>query len=307
MTTRTTVRRGVVALASAGALLALAVPTAAGPAFPDVIALPDGFAPEGIAVGSGHTAYAGSLADGTIVAVDLRSGEVTALTAPAGVPAVGLTTAPGGKVLYVAGGPEAEVRAYDTRSGDLLATVATPGAGFVNDLVVADGVVWATDSFGASLHGLPVDGEGVPTGAVETLPLTGDFTPTGGFNLNGIAATADGGTLVVVQSSTGTLFTVDPSTGVTNAIDLGGDDVANGDGIDLRGRDLLVVQNRQNLVTTVRLAPDLSSGEIVSSVSDPDFDVPTTIDRSGSRQYVVNARFGTPVTPDTAYTLVRVG
>ena len=48
-------------------LLTVATPVAArSNVYPDVIALPDGFFPEGIAVGTGNDVYAGSLANGAI-------------------------------------------------------------------------------------------------------------------------------------------------------------------------------------------------------------------------------------------------
>jgi hypothetical protein len=60
--------------------------------FPETVPLPDGFQPEGIALGIGHTAYVGSLAGGAIYAVDLRTG--TGSTLVPGLPgtlfAVGL-------------------------------------------------------------------------------------------------------------------------------------------------------------------------------------------------------------------------
>ena len=43
--------------------------------FPEVISLPDGFRPEGIAVGNSSTFYVGSLANGAIYRGDLRTGE----------------------------------------------------------------------------------------------------------------------------------------------------------------------------------------------------------------------------------------
>ena len=42
--------------------------------FPETIPLPTGFQPEGITLGNGPTAYVGSLADGSIYKVDLRTG-----------------------------------------------------------------------------------------------------------------------------------------------------------------------------------------------------------------------------------------
>jgi hypothetical protein len=53
----------------------LALTMGAAPAFPDSVPLPNDFAPEGIAVGTGSTFYVGSLVDGDIYRGDLRSGE----------------------------------------------------------------------------------------------------------------------------------------------------------------------------------------------------------------------------------------
>jgi hypothetical protein len=44
----------------------------------------------------------------------------------------------------------------------------------------------------------------------------------------------------------------------------------------------------------------------VRTISDEDFDVPTTIARVGKSLYAPNARFTTPPTPDTEYDVVRV-
>jgi len=56
----------------------------------------------------------------------------------------------------------------------------------------------------------------------------------------------------------------------------------------------------------VQLSPDLTSGEIVDTITSSNFRVPTTIARFGDSLYAVNARFGTPPTPDTEYEVVRV-
>ena len=45
---------------------------------------------------------------------------------------------------------------------------------------------------------------------------------------------------------------------------------------------------------------------MVNTITDPNFDVPTTVGVFGSSLYAVNARFTTPPTPDTTYTVVRV-
>jgi hypothetical protein len=142
-------------------------------------------------------------------------------------------------------------------------------------------------------------GNGGALGNFRTLPLTGDFTPAGGFNLNGIDATANGKTLIAVQSNNGKLFRIDPQTGVTRLISLGTESVPNGDGILLTGKTLYVVQNQLNRVAVIALSPDLASGRVVTRLADPDFAVPTTIDDHGRRLYAVNARFGI-ANPSTA-------
>ena len=141
-------------------------------------------------------------------------------------------------------------------------------------------------------------------GPVTTVPLTGAVSFVAGFNANGIDATANGKTLVIVQSNTGKLFTVTP-TGVTKEIALGGASVPNGDGILLEGRTLYVVQNALNQIAKIRLAPNLTSGRIVATIKDTDFDFPTTVDSFGNRLYAVNARFSTAPTSSTPYQVVR--
>ena len=49
--------------------------TAVAETFPNLIALPDGFQPEGVVVGNGLDIYAGSLATGAVYKADLRTGQ----------------------------------------------------------------------------------------------------------------------------------------------------------------------------------------------------------------------------------------
>ena len=129
----------------------------------------------------------------------------------------------------------------------------------------------------------------------------------GQFNLNGIVATPSGKTLIAVQTFSRKLFLINPSTGATKAIDIGTYDLVNGDGLLLHGPTLYVVQNRSNKVAVFRLSPDLATATFVRAITDPDFDVPTTIDRAGARLYVVNARFGTATPTDQHYDVVKAG
>jgi sugar lactone lactonase YvrE len=175
----------------------------------------------------------------------------------------------------------------------------------MNDVAVTKRAAWFTDSNRAVLYKLPLARNGRPAAAAQVVPLSGDFQLEAGFNLNGIDATPNGKTLVVVQSGTGKLFRV-TAAGVTTEIDLGGATVMNGDGILLLGRTLYVVRNQDNQIAVVQLEKGFASGRLTRTITDPDFDVPTTIGRLGKRLYAVNARFGTTPTPSTEYSVVQV-
>jgi sugar lactone lactonase YvrE len=300
-------RRLAAIVVAAGAVAFGALPAAGGPTFPERIDLPPGFAPEGIAIGRGHTFFVGSIPTGAIYRGDLRTGEGAVL-----VPAAASRQAIGVEVdtknrLFVAGGPTGRAFVYDAGSGALLAEyVLTTSPTFVNDVVVTRDGAYFTDSLQQQLYRVPLGPGGELGATVETIPLSGDIAFVAGFNLNGIDATPSGRTLVVVQSNLGKLYTVDPRTGIADEIDLGGETVTAGDGILLDGKTLYVVRNQQNRIAVVRLAPNLGSGTLVTHVTHPDFSVPTTIAELGKRLYAVNARFGTPVTPTTPYWVTQV-
>ena len=279
--------------------------------FPEVIALPNGFRPEGIASGRGNLLYAGSLATGAIYQADARTGEGSLLVGPQeGRVSVGLEFDQRTGYLFVAGGPTGSGYVYDTRTGaDLGAfTLATGSPTFINDVAVTRDAAYFTDSSQPVLYRLPLGPGGKPTsGEVEVLPLSGDFEfVPGAFNANGIEATPNGKWLIVVNTATGSLYRVDAATGAATLIDLGGASVPNGDGLLLEGNTLYVVQNFLNQIAVVRLKANFTSGAIVQTLTDEDFDIPTTVTRAAGALYAVNARFSTPPTPDTEYWITRV-
>ena len=294
-------------------LLAAALPAAASSAFPDVIHLPTSFQPEGIAIGNQHTFYAGSLADGRIVAGDLRTGEVEVLVPGAeGSMAVGMSHDSRTGYLFVAGGLDGEGRVYDTRTGALVAAYPMMSGGqfgdFINDVVVTGNAAYFTNSFAAEMYRVPLGSAGSLVGTeAEAIPLSGDWLQVPGpfvFNANGIEASPNGKTLFVVSSVGQAVYTVDPSSGAAARIDLGGA-LPNGDGLVLAGKTLYVVQNQLNQVAVVRLSSDLRSGVPGEPITDPSFNVPTTAGLFGSSLYGVNAKFGTPPA-GTPYEVVRV-
>lgn len=289
---------------------ALAAARAAAP-FPDRIPLPAGFLPEGIATGPGPTFYAGSRRDGAIYRGDLRTGAGAVFVAgEAGGVAVGLEYDQRRRRLWVAGGATGTVSVYDAASGARLARyrLTGPGGAFLNDLVVTRDAVYVTDSNDDVLYRLPLGrGGALPApDAVGTLPLGGAYQQVPGFNANGIEASPDGRTLLVVNSATGTLYRVVAATGVAAAVDLGGATLTAGDGILRAGRTLYVVRNRLNRIAVVRLGGDYATGVVARELTSPAFDVPTTVAAFGGSLYAVNGRFTTPPTPTTPYDVVRV-
>jgi sugar lactone lactonase YvrE len=293
---------------TAAVLVSMVIPVSlqAAGAFPDLVALPNGWRPEGVAVGRGHDLYSGSLATGAVYKADLRTGDGAVLVPPhAGRVAVGLKVDNRGRI-FVAGGPTGHGYVYDADGGDVADYTFAAAPTFVNDVVVTRTAAWFTDSFRPVLYRVAIGDGGELATTAEIVPLSGDFQPVAGFNINGIDATPDGTTLVIVQSATGKVFAVDPVSGDANEIELDGGNAAFGDGILLHGTTLYVVQNQLNRIAVVELAADLGSGAVVGHMVDSDLDVPTTIAKFGSTLYAVNARFSTPPTPATPYQVVAL-
>jgi sugar lactone lactonase YvrE len=284
-------------------LTAVGAPASASPGhrFPATLGLPDGFQPEGIAAGPGPVAYFGSRVDGDLYRVHLRTGRGEVFSRGPGTPSLGLKTDRRGR-LYVAGGTGGDARVVDTRTGAVLASYRfATGTTFVNDVVLTPGTAWFTDSRNPVLYGVTRHGDTV------RLPLSGDYVHQVDVNNgNGITRTPDGRALLVVQSATGLLFRVDPGSGRTRTVDLGGYVLTNGDGMLLEGRTLYVVQNRLNRIAVLRLDRAGARGRLVGTITDPRFDVPTTVARFAGRLYLPNARFTTPPTTQTTYTAVAV-
>src|SRR6186997_270141 len=135
--------------------------------FPDVIPLPNGWQPEGIAVGNGTTFYVGSIPTGAVYRGDLRTGKGTTLVQGAsGRAAIGVEFDRGR--LFVAGGSTGKGFVYDARTGALVRELQLAiggGATFVNDVVVTKRAAWFTDSNRAVLYRLPLTKNGRPAAA----------------------------------------------------------------------------------------------------------------------------------------------
>ena len=302
-------RRSLLALLLVALSLTLIGGTSAAP-FPGGIPLPDGFQPEGIASGNGTTFYVGSIPTGEVYRGDLRTGEGEVIVEPpAGRNAIGLKfDAPTGW-LFVAGGPTGSAYVYDAETGATISAIQLETLmSFINDVVVTKDAAYFTNSFQSILYKVPLESiaESPTMPDVIKIPLSGDYQSVPGFNANGIAATPNGKSLIIVNSTVGALYRVDPNTGVATRIDLGTGSVLNGDGILLQGKTLYVVQNFFNQIAVVELNSKFSAGTIATTITSPLFRIPTTVARFGSTLCVVNSRFDTPLTPDTEYEVVCI-
>ena len=311
----------IVAVVSIGLLGSNAI--AAGKNFPDEIDLPDGFFPEGIAIGRGTDFYVGSLANGSIYKGDLRTGEGVVLTDEAGQFATIGIEVDNKERIWVAGGPYGTGRVYDGSTGELLAVYEFTGPfeSFINDVVVTNEAAYFTDSGTAEDNPNPggfwFAGEPrlfvVSLGSDQTLPDPADPAavstlmtnlPDIGFpNLNGIETTPGGANLVVSHTSAQALFTVDPASGNGSPINTDVPPLLGADGIIRRGNTIYVVENAAAQISAVKIAPDGSAGTRTAVYSVEGSETPTTAGLFGNALYAVDAKFGTM---DDPYKVFRV-
>jgi len=277
--------------------------------FPTTITLPDGFAPEGIAI-SGSFAFLGSRATGSVYKADLATGAGAIIYTGPGTPSNGLKIDSRGRA-FIAGNTGGDIRVISTSTGELLASyqVTAAGASFLNDVILFNGAAWFTDSFSATLYKLPIASDGTLPSSVDdivALPLTGLTITAGTVNINGITTTPNGKSLLIVQSNTGLLFKVNPSTGVATQVDLGGASVINGDGLLLDDCTLYVVQNRSNAVEVFTLNKAGTVGTLTDTITNDGFAIPTTVASFRSRLYIVNGKLTTPITAAEPYNFIAI-
>lgn len=303
----------------AAALLVLGV-AAAAPAVagaseggqPDVIALPNGWRPEGVA-SQGRWLYAGSIPTGDIWRADRTTGQGSVfIDAPTGRAAIGLEVDEARGWLWVAGGGSGKVFVYDLKTGADVATLTMPVPGaatFINDIQVNRDAAWVTDSANAVLYRVPLARHAI-AGPAARVPLGGAWKQVAGTNANGIVDTPDGKALLMVNTTSGVLYRVGFD-GVAEAVTVEGapnglGTLPNGDGMYRRGDTMWVVQNRLNRVVQVDLGHDGRQAEVEQVLTDSRLDVPATVTVSGGSAYAVNARFGVPGPDTAAYSIIRL-
>ena len=157
---------------------------------PDVIALPNGFQPEGIATGqAAHVLRRLARHRRHLQGQPAHAARATILVegAPGGRArrprATGLKVDRRGR-LFVSGADSKHIRVYDARTGDELRDYfARHDAGFINDVIVTKQGAYFTDSNNPRLYFIPFGEERRARRRCSTIPLTGgDFDTDPGFN-----------------------------------------------------------------------------------------------------------------------------
>jgi sugar lactone lactonase YvrE len=260
--------------------------------------------PEGIAYDPARgVVYTGSALTGALVRIDVKTRQSEPVT-PAGalVPA-GSTTFPavlGMKLdaanrLWVAGGRTGRMFLIDAANGRVLKQfeVPSPAGSLVNDVALVGTTGYFTDTRTPTLW--RVEARGDQIGELEPW-LRFDGTPLqydSSANLNGIAATPDGRSLIVVQMGKGLLFRIDVASKTVAPIDTAGADLTGADGLVLDGRTLYVVRQPAAEIATVALSEDLTKGTVTSRFKDTQLAWPATAAKVGDRLLVVNTQFNT--------------
>ena len=158
-------------------IAAVVAAPAAARQYPETIALPDGWGPEGIAAGFGNQFFAGSRLNGGIYRGNLKTGKGDVLVPGAtGGAATGLKVDRRNR-LFVSGAGTGTARVYKAGSGKLLreyALHATPRT-FINDVTLTRRAAYFTDSVQQQLYVLELGRHGKLPAQAKTLPLKGDL------------------------------------------------------------------------------------------------------------------------------------
>jgi hypothetical protein len=162
---------------------------------------------------------------------------------------------------------------------------------FLNDVVVGpDGAACVTDSVTPRVFRIDrEDGDWEATlwsDAAAAIPQE-----PGAVGLNGIEVAPDEESLVVAHSAAGQLWRLDLETGMPTRVDTGSVLLTQPDGLVVRGDALVAVRNRAHVLTSLRLADDATSAELLAEVGTDAERVFTTADVVRGRLLLVDSQF----------------
>lgn len=282
--------------------LAFATGTATAQVAPTVLPLPEAAAyPEGVTVDpTSGAVYTNSANTGVVVRLDPETGATAVVGDPLNRAearpdkpmsvALGLKADGEGR-LWVAGARTGSMHVVDIATGRRLARFTTPeGPSLINDVALTSEAAYFTDTLRPVLW--RVSRDAVTDAALEPwLSFEGTALRYGEEpNLNGIAATADGRYLIVVQMKAGRLFRIDTRTREVAAIDTADVALDGGDGLVLDGRRLYVVRQWAGEVVALDLSPDFATATEVKRISPSELAWPATAAIRGDRLIVANSQ-----------------
>lgn len=282
--------------------LAFATGTATAQVAPTVLPLPEAAAyPEGVTVDpTSGAVYTNSASTGVVVRLDPETGATAVVGDPLNRAearpdkpmsvALGLKADGEGR-LWVAGARTGSMHVVDIATGRRLARFTTPeGPSLINDVALTSEAAYFTDTLRPVLW--RVSRDAVTDAALEPwLSFEGTALRYGEEpNLNGIAATADGRYLIVVQMKAGRLFRIDTRTREVAAIDTADVALDGGDGLVLDGRRLYVVRQWAGEVVALDLSPDFATATEVKRISPSELAWPATAAIRGDRLIVANSQ-----------------
>ncbi|WP_185731380.1 SMP-30/gluconolactonase/LRE family protein [Larkinella rosea] len=271
------------------------------------------FFPEGIAYDAKQGFfYTGSLTNGDILKVDVRTG-TNVLFAPGS--AQDRMTCNGMKLdakgrLWVCGGTQNKIHVLNPdgsllKSWDLTTFSAT---GFINDCILDENYVYFTDSWNKQVYRTSVASD-IPGEIDQWLTFTDAQIPyaSTGVNANGIEMTDDGQYLILIISPVGKLYRIGISDKSIAEIQLS-TPVTAGDGLWLEQHTLYVSRNALNQIFPVALSSDYLQGTVGPGFGDGLL-FNTTLAKAGSYFLAVNGQLNRrsgPTPPVLPFTVSRV-
>jgi Cu-Zn family superoxide dismutase len=264
--------------------------------------------------------FTGSLIDGSVDRGNLASPGASVFL-PAGSDgrsaAAGVKLDPQGRV-WICDAFHRRVLVYDQR-GRLLHSfvVEGPGKPTVNDIAFTHGEAYITDSARPFLYRVKVAAADTP-GITIVKPWL-DVSPpvvyhTGqapfGVNLNGIVASPDGKTLLVVQTNTGLPFRVDVASRRLDTVTVTGSSLVFGDGLLRVADSLYVARNAANEIVKLKLGPHWRSAKVVNTITnrqlpaDTQLAFPTGLAELHGRLLVTNCQANDTSNPKLPFTVL---
>lgn len=161
---------------------------------------------------------------------------------------------------------------------------------FINDLVLADNVVYATDSVNPVLYVFPLSG----TRTVRTLPLPPVFAATGPgqFRGNGIALTQDKSGLLIANGFDRAIYYHKLGSKVVSRLTESDASVPlRPDGILVVGDVLYIASNGANRLLGAKVDIAKLRLNFICQITSPPYANPSTIATQGGLLWAVNAHF----------------